>query len=99
MNSHEHRPAYLNFMNNKQVCRCRHCQKPLRCTNRWLHVVSLLPALLAMLYVIATGLQHWRVLLIVFPLDAALQYLAFRYLKFEIDPVAQRNDMQNDLRR
>lgn len=86
-------------MNNKQVCRCRHCQKPLRCTNRWLHVVSLLPALLAMLYVIATGLQHWRVLLIVFPLDAALQYLAFRYLKFDIDLVAQRDDMQNTLRR
>ena len=86
-------------MNNKQVCRCRHCQKPLRRTNRWLHVVSLLPALLAMLYVIATGLQHWRVLLIVFPLDAALQYLAFRYLKFDIDLVAQRDDMQNTLRR
>lgn len=99
MNNHEHRPTYLNFMNNKQVCRCRHCQQPLRCTNRWLHVISLIPALLAMLYVIATGLQHWRILLIVFPLDAALQYLAFRYLKFAIDLVAQRDDMQNDLRR
>lgn len=99
MNSHEHRPTYLNFINNKQVFRCRHCQQPLRCTNRWLHVVSLIPALLAMLYVITTGLQHWRVLLIIFPLDAALQYLAFRHLKFEIDLVAQRSDGEDALRR
>ena len=99
MNSHEHRPTYLNFMNSKRVCRCRHCRQPLRCVNRWLHVISLIPALLAMLYVVATGLQHWRVLLVIFPLDAALQYLAFRHLKFEIDLVAQRSDGQDALRR
>lgn len=99
MSTHKHRPAYLNFMNNKQVCRCRHCDKPLRCANRWLHTISLIPALLTMLYVIATGLKNWPVLLIIFPVDAVLQYLAFRHLKFEIDLVAQRDDMQNDLRR
>ena len=99
MNAHGHRPAYLDFMDNKRVCRCRHCQQPLRCVNRWLHVVSLIPALLAMLYVIATGLQNWPVLLVAFLVDAALQYLAFRHLKFEIDVVAQRDDSRNSLRR
>ena len=99
MSTHEHRPAYLNFMNNKQVCRCRHCRKPLRCTNRWLQVISLIPALLAMLYGFATGLQNWPVLLLFVLVAAALQYLAFRCLRFEIDLVAQRDDMQSNLRR
>lgn len=99
MNEHEHRPTFLSFQNTKRVCRCRHCQKPLRCTNRYLYVLSLLPALLAFLYVFAAGLGHWPVLLAAWALCTLLQYLAFRHLKFEIDLVAQRDDRQNDLRR
>lgn len=99
MNEHEHRPTFLDFQNTKQTCRCRHCRKPLRCANRWLYYLSLLPALLAFVYILIAGLSNWPVLLVFLVLDTLLQYIVFRHLKFELDLVAQRDDMQNNLHR
>lgn len=99
MHEHEHRPTFLSFQNTRQTCRCRHCRKPLRCANRWLYYLSLMPALLAVVYVVIVGLSNWPVLLVCLALDGLLQYIAFRHLKFEPDLAAQRDDMQDTLHR
>lgn len=99
MTEHEHQPTFFNFQNSKQTCRCRHCGKPLRCVNRWLYFLSIVPALLAVVYVVIAGLSNWPILLVVVALDGLLQYIAFRRLKFEPDLAAQRDDMRDTLRR
>ena len=99
MSAHTHRPTYLNFINTKRVCRCRHCDQPIKCTNRWLFWLSLLPAFPALLYALRTGLNNWPVLLAAWGICAAVQFVVFRFLRFEVDIVAQRDDGKNTLGR
>ena len=96
---HEHRPTYFNFVNNKQVCRCKHCDKPLKCTNRWLFFLAMLPAFPVVLYLFREGLEHWPWMLATFGLCAILEAIAFRHLSFEVDTVQEHIQQRDFLRR
>ena len=99
MSDHEHRPTYLNFVNTKRVCRCKHCDQPIKCTNRWLFYLSLLPAQPVIPAMMNGGLQHWPVFQACWELCALAQGVIFRLLRFEVDVVGQKDDGRNRLDR
>ena len=99
MTDHTHRPTYLSFINTRRVCRCRHCDKPIKCTNHWLFWLSLLPALPALPVALRTGLNSWPVLLVCWVICAVVQLVVFRFLRFEVDVIAQKDDGKNTLGR
>ena len=99
MTDHKHRPTYLNFVNTKQVCRCKHCDKPLKCVNLWLFYLSAAPAVLAFIYLWQKGLQDWPIAIVVWILCVLAQAVAFRQLVFEVDTVQERTQQQDFLRR
>lgn len=99
MSEHTHRPTYLNFMNTKHVCRCKHCQRPLKCRHRWRMFLCALPALPVMLLLFKEGLQHWQMAAVVWVLCALAQLAVFFCLKFEVDLVQERTLQQDHLRR
>jgi len=99
MHEHDHRPTYLNFLNTRRVCRCKVCDKPLKCRHRWVLYLCALPALPVMLLLIREGLKHWQMAAGVWVLCALAQFIVFRCLRFEVDVVQERNLQQDHLRR
>ena len=99
MSDHTHRPSYLNFVNHKQVCRCKHCGQPLKCKNRWLFYTGLLPALPLCWAVMKNGLDQWPLFLAGWGVCALLQVIVFFRLRFEVDEIGVRDDFYRNSKR
>ena len=99
MSDHTHRPTYFNFVNTKCVCRCKHCEQPLKCKNRWLVYIGLLPALPLCWTVMKNGLDQWPLFLVGWGVYALLQVVIFFRLRFEVDEIGVRDDFYRNTKR
>ena len=103
MTEHEHRPTARSYTNRYARTKCRHCGKPLKCVNPWIEWLTMVPVLCFFIFVlIPTGMNMKEALpiwLVLFLLTALLQHFAFRFLKFEVDIVAEYEDNHQDFLR
>ncbi|MBQ2953206.1 MAG: hypothetical protein IJE07_06575 [Clostridia bacterium] len=102
MPEHDCRPTLPGyFLRQKNTpCRCRHCGKLLRQTNRWLTILCNLLIVLPVAYLILQhGLGEWKLFLIFFAADVLLNLCLFPLCRFGVDLSAEKDAHTRSLRR
>lgn len=102
MHEHDCRPTLTGYFFRQKVtpCRCRHCGKRLRQTNKWLVIVCNLVVALPVMYLITRrGLSEWKLFLVFFAAILLLNLCLFPLFRFEVDLSAERDAHAQRLRR
>ena len=102
MTHHDHRPTFKNFSARNERTVCTQCGRPLNCTNVWLNYLPTLPLLFYFIFfsfVMPNTIEPKLFILLFFCLGffcSLLQRYLFRFLRFEVDIVAERDVNRRD---